>query len=119
MKTLNYFILLGITLMHWAKRESGKNEKKFEHTERIPRNFDCQEEKSDRYSHGKTSFDKFDLEAEREGSAVRRHTVVRSAWGKGTIKSRRGRKDAEAAIERRTIKGYYSRSEMGKYQHLV
>jgi hypothetical protein len=54
--------------------------------------------------------DKFDLEAEREGSAVQRHTVVRSAWGKGTIKSRRGRKDAEAAIERRTVKGYYSRS---------
>jgi hypothetical protein len=36
--------------------------------------------------------------------------VVRSAWGKGTIKSRRGRKDAEAAIERRTVKGYYARS---------
>ena len=47
----------------------------------------------------KRVLDKFDL-AEREGSAVRRHTVVRSAWGKGTIKSRRGRKDAEAAIER-------------------
>ena len=53
---------------------------------------------------------KFDLEAEREGSAVKRHTVLRSAWGKGTIKSRRGRKDAEAAIERRTVKGYYARS---------
>ena len=58
----------------------------------------------------KRVIDKFDLEAEREGFAVRRHTVVRSAWGKGTIKSRRGRKDAEAAIERRTVKGYYSRS---------
>ena len=58
----------------------------------------------------KRVIDKFDLEAEREGSAVRRHTVVRSAWGKGTIKSRRGRKDAEAAIERRTVKGYYARS---------
>ena len=58
----------------------------------------------------KRVYDKFDLEAEREGSAVRRHTVVRSAWGKGTIKSRRGRKDAEAAIERRTIKDYYARS---------
>ena len=58
----------------------------------------------------KRQLDQFDLEAEREGSAVRRHTVVRSAWGKGTIKSRRGRKDAEAAIERRTVKGYYERS---------
>ena len=58
----------------------------------------------------KRQLDRFDLEAEREGSAVRRHTVVRSAWGKGTIKSRRGRKDAEAAIERRTVKGYYERS---------
>jgi len=61
-------------------------------------------------SMAKRQLDQFDLEAEREGSAVRRHTVVRSAWGKGTIKSRRGRKDAEAAIERRTVKGYYSRS---------
>jgi hypothetical protein len=42
--------------------------------------------------------------------AKRRHTVLRSAWGKGTIKSRRGRKDAEAAIERRTVKGHYTRS---------
>jgi hypothetical protein len=58
----------------------------------------------------KRKLDKFDLEAEREGSAVKRHTVLRSAWGKGTIKSRRGRKDAEAAIERRTVKGYYERS---------
>ena len=54
----------------------------------------------------KRVIDQFDLEAEREGSAVKRHTVVRSAWGKGTIKSRRGRKDAEAAIERRTVKGH-------------
>ena len=58
----------------------------------------------------KRVIDQFDLEAEREGSAVRRHVVVRSAWGKGTIKSRRGRKDAEAAIERRTVKGHYTRS---------
>ena len=52
----------------------------------------------------KRQLDIFDLEAEREGSAVKRHTVLRSAWEKGTIKSRRGRKDAEAAIERRTVK---------------
>ena len=58
----------------------------------------------------KRVIDKFDLEAEREGAAVQRHTVVRSAWGKDTIKSRRGRKDAEAAIERRTVKGHYFRS---------
>ncbi|MEC7617307.1 MAG: hypothetical protein VYD39_03740 [Bacteroidota bacterium] len=58
----------------------------------------------------KRVIDRFDIEAEREGSAVLRHTVVRRGWGKGTIKSRRGRKDAEAAIERRTVKGFYSRS---------
>ena len=58
----------------------------------------------------KKIIDQFDLEAEREGSAVKRHTVVRSAWGKGTMKFRRGRKDAEAAIERKTVKGHYHRS---------
>jgi hypothetical protein len=58
----------------------------------------------------KRIIDQFDLEAEREGSAVKRHTVVRSAWGKGTMKFRRGRKDAEAAIERKTVKGHYHRS---------
>ena len=58
----------------------------------------------------KRIIDQFDLEAEREGSAVKRHVVIRSAWGKGTIKSRRGRKDAEAAIERKTVKGHYHRS---------
>ena len=58
----------------------------------------------------KRVIDQFDLEAEREGSAKQRHTVIRTAWGKGTMKSRRGRADAEAAIERRTVKGYYSRS---------
>jgi hypothetical protein len=58
----------------------------------------------------KRVIDQFDLEAEREGSAVKRHTVVCSAWGKGTIKSRRGRKDAEAVIERKTVKGHYYRS---------
>ena len=44
----------------------------------------------------KRQLDQFDLEAER-GSAVR-STVVRSAWGKGTIKSRRGRKDAKQPL---------------------
>ena len=46
----------------------------------------------------KRVIDQFDLEAEREGSAVKRHTVIRSAWGKGIMKSRR------------TVKGNYSRS---------
>ena len=58
----------------------------------------------------KRVLDQFDLEAEREGSAVKRHTVIRSAWGKGPMKSRRGRKDAETAIERKTVKGHYYRS---------
>ena len=58
----------------------------------------------------KRVLDQFDLETEREGSAVKRHTVIRSAWGKGTMKSRRGRKDAEATIERKTVKDHYHRS---------
>ena len=48
--------------------------------------------------------------AERTTTWRRTAEPSRSAWGKGTMKSRRGRKDAEAAIERRTVKGNYSRS---------
>lgn len=55
----------------------------------------------------KRHIDKFDLEAEREGHAVRVHnrTVCKPfGTGKRTIKERKMHGDAAAAIERRTIK---------------
>ena len=36
----------------------------------------------------KRVLDKFDLEAEREGSAMKKHTVLRVGWGKGITKQR-------------------------------
>lgn len=50
----------------------------------------------------KRVIDKFDLEAEREGSAVRRHntTICRPfGWGKGIIKQRKGHLSGERKIE--------------------
>ena len=36
----------------------------------------------------KRVLDKFDLEAEREGNAIKGHTVIRCGWGKGITKQR-------------------------------
>ena len=36
----------------------------------------------------KRVLDKFDLEVEREGSAMKKHTVLRVGWGKGITKQR-------------------------------
>ena len=36
----------------------------------------------------KRVLDQFDLEAEREGTAIRGHTVIRRGWGKGITKQR-------------------------------
>jgi hypothetical protein len=36
----------------------------------------------------KRQIDKFDLEAEREGNAIKGHTVIRRGWGKGITKQR-------------------------------
>jgi len=36
----------------------------------------------------KRKLDKFDLEAEREGNAIKGHTVIRRGWGKGITKQR-------------------------------
>jgi hypothetical protein len=50
----------------------------------------------------KKIIDAFDLEAEREGSAVRRHnsTICRPfGWGKRIIKQRKGHLDGESKIE--------------------
>ena len=58
----------------------------------------------------KLVLDDIDMSAEREGSAMKKHTVIRASWGKKTAKSRKNRKDADAHIERRTVSGYYTRS---------
>jgi hypothetical protein len=55
----------------------------------------------------KRHIDRFDLEAEREGNAVRTHNGnVCKPFGTGRriIKQRRMHGDANAAIERRTVK---------------
>ena len=36
----------------------------------------------------KRVIDRFDLEAEREGTAIKGHTVIRRGWGKGITKQR-------------------------------
>jgi len=36
----------------------------------------------------KRVIDQFDLEAEREGQAIKGHTVIRRGWGKGITKQR-------------------------------
>tara|TARA_R100001510_G_C7655148_1_gene214111 strand:- start:3538 stop:3720 length:183 start_codon:yes stop_codon:yes gene_type:complete len=36
----------------------------------------------------KRVLDEFDLAAEREGNAIRGHTVIRRGWGKGITKQR-------------------------------
>jgi hypothetical protein len=54
----------------------------------------------------KRTLDSFDLAAEREGSAVRRHaaTVCRPfGWGKGILKQRKGHLDGERRIETRLL----------------
>lgn len=54
----------------------------------------------------KRVIDKFDLEAEREGSAVRKHstTICRLfGWGKGIIKQRKGHLSGERKIEVRIL----------------
>ena len=58
----------------------------------------------------KRVLDDIDMMAEREGAAVKSHTVLRGSFGKRTLRNRKGRKDGEATLERRTVKGYYTRS---------
>jgi hypothetical protein len=36
----------------------------------------------------KRVLDRFDIEAEREGNAIKGHTVIKCGWGKGIIKQR-------------------------------
>ena len=36
----------------------------------------------------KRQLDQFDMEAEREGNAIKKHTVIKRGWGKGITKQR-------------------------------
>jgi hypothetical protein len=60
----------------------------------------------------KRILDQFDLEAEREGNAIKIHstTITRPfGWGKGILKQRKMHVDGDKKIECRTIKQFYSR----------
>ncbi len=60
----------------------------------------------------KRVIDRFDMEAEREGAAVSKHnrTICKPfGHGKGIIKQRKMHGDAEAHIERKTVKFSFER----------
>ena len=60
----------------------------------------------------KRDLDRFDLEAEREGAAVRQHskTICKPfGHGKTITKQRKMQKDGEAFIERKTVKFSFER----------
>ena len=48
--------------------------------------------------------DKFDLEAEREGNAIKGHTVIRCGWGKGITKQRNMHKRGGEIQTNRVVK---------------
>jgi len=48
--------------------------------------------------------DKFDLEAEREGNAIKGHTVLRTGQGKGITKQRNMHRLGDCVITNRIIK---------------
>ena len=48
--------------------------------------------------------DKFDLEAEREGNAIKGHTVIRRGWGKGITKQRNMHKRGGEIQTNRVVK---------------
>ena len=52
----------------------------------------------------KRVLDKFDLEAEREGSAMKRHTILRVGWGKGITKQRNMHKKGNEILTTRIVK---------------
>ena len=51
----------------------------------------------------KRVLDKFDLEAEREGSAMKKHTVLRVGWGKGITKQRNMHKRGGEILTTRVV----------------
>tara|TARA_R110001583_G_scaffold24366_1_gene88946 strand:+ start:1275 stop:1457 length:183 start_codon:yes stop_codon:yes gene_type:complete len=52
----------------------------------------------------KRVLDKFDLEAEREGNAIKGHTVLRTGQGKGITKQRNMHRLGDCVITNRIIK---------------
>ena len=52
----------------------------------------------------KRVLDQFDMEAEREGNAIRGHTVIRKGWGKGITKQRNMHKKGNEIITTRIVK---------------
>ena len=53
---------------------------------------------------GKRVIDQFDMEAEREGNAIKGHTVIRKGWGKGITKQRNMHKKGNEIITTRIVK---------------
>ena len=51
----------------------------------------------------KRVLDRFDLEAEREGNAIKGHTVIRRGWGKGITKQRNMHKKGSDIITTRIV----------------
>lgn len=51
----------------------------------------------------KRVLDKFDMEAEREGDAIRKHTVIRRGWGKGITKQRNMHKRGDEILTTRVV----------------
>ena len=52
----------------------------------------------------KRVLDQFDLEAEREGTAIRNHNPVRTAQGKGIVKQRNMHSRGQEIITTRIVK---------------
>lgn len=52
----------------------------------------------------KRVIDRFDMEAEREGSAIQKHTVIRKGWGKGITKQRNMYKRGDEILTTRVVK---------------
>ena len=52
----------------------------------------------------KRVLDQFDLEAEREGNAIRSHNTARTAQGKGIVKQRKMHKRGQEIITTRIVK---------------
>ena len=52
----------------------------------------------------KRQLDQFDIEAEREGNAIKGHTVIRVGWGKGITKQRNMHKRGGEIQTNRVVK---------------
>tara|TARA_R100001480_G_scaffold85486_1_gene93384 strand:- start:241 stop:423 length:183 start_codon:yes stop_codon:yes gene_type:complete len=51
----------------------------------------------------KRVIDQFDMEAEREGNAIKGHTVIRRGWGKGITKQRNMHKRGNEILTTRVV----------------